>query len=31
MNILFALKPPAIPMKSFSDEQEAKEWLKQYL
>ncbi len=27
MNILFSLKPPPIPMKSFSDAQEAKEWL----
>lgn len=31
MNILFALKPPPIPMKSFTNDQEAKEWLKQYL
>ena len=31
MNILFALKPPPIPMKTFTDDQEAKEWLKQYL
>jgi len=31
MNILFSLQKPPIPMKSFSDEQEAKEWLKQYL
>jgi hypothetical protein len=28
MNILFSLKPPPIPMKSFSDAQEAKAWLK---
>jgi len=27
MNILFALKPPPIPMKSFTDDKEAKEWL----
>ena len=27
MNILFSLKPPPIPMKSFSDDEEAKEWL----
>ncbi|RFS16533.1 STAS/SEC14 domain-containing protein [Emticicia sp. C21] len=27
MNILFSLKPPPIPMKSFSDVQEAREWL----
>ena len=31
MNILFSLKPPPIPMKSFSDDNEAREWLKQYL
>ena len=31
MNILFSLKTPPIPMKSFSDENEAQEWLKQYL
>lgn len=31
MNILFALKPPPIPMKSFTSEQEAKEWLRQYV
>ena len=31
MNILFNLKSPSIPMKSFSDEKEAIEWLKQYL
>ena len=31
MNILFALKPPPIPMKSFSDDKEAREWLKQFL
>jgi hypothetical protein len=30
MNILFRLKPPPIPMKSFSDDKEAKEWLKQF-
>jgi len=30
MKILFRLKPPPIPMKSFTDDQEAKEWLKQY-
>lgn len=28
MNILFSLKPPPIPMKSFSDAQEAKAWLR---
>jgi len=31
MNFLFRLKPPPIPMKNFTDETEAKEWLKQYL
>jgi len=31
MNILFKFKPPPIPMKSFTDEKEAKEWLKQFL
>ena len=30
MNILFSIKPPAIPMKSFTDDKQAKEWLKQY-
>jgi hypothetical protein len=31
MNILFALKPPLIPMKNFTNDKEAKEWLKKYL
>ena len=31
MNILFALKSPPIPMKSFTDDREAKRWLKQYV
>ena len=31
MKILFALKPPPIPMKSFTDDREASEWLKQYI
>lgn len=31
MNILFRLKPPAIPMKSFTDDQKAKEWIKQFV
>ena len=31
MNMLFAVKPPPIPMKSFADDEEAKNWLKQYL
>jgi hypothetical protein len=30
MNILFAVKPPPIPMKSFSDPAKAKVWLKQF-
>ena len=31
MNILFSLSAPPIPMKSFSDDKEAKEWLRQYV
>jgi len=31
MNILFALKPPPIPMKSFTDDREARTWVRQYL
>src|SRR3954454_20290344 len=31
MNILFALKPSSIPVKSFVSDSEAKDWLKQYL
>jgi hypothetical protein len=31
MNMVFALKKPPIPMKSFTDDKEAKEWLKQFL
>lgn len=31
MGVLFKLKPPAIPMKKFTDDREAKEWVKQYL
>ena len=31
MNILFRLKPPPIPMKSFTDAQEAKAWLRQFV
>ena len=31
MNILFRLKPPPIPMKSFTNEEEARHWLKQFL
>jgi len=30
MNILFKLKPPPIPMKSFTDDKAAKQWLMQY-
>jgi len=30
MRILFQLKPPPIPMKSFTNDLEAKEWLKKY-
>ena len=31
MNFLFRLKPPPIPMKNFTDEKEAKEWLRQFI
>jgi hypothetical protein len=31
MNILFKFKPPPIPMKSFVDDKDAKEWLMQFL
>src|SRR6266487_5826541 len=31
MNLLFKLRSPPIPMRNFTDVQEAKEWLKQYL
>jgi hypothetical protein len=31
MNILFRFQTPPIPMKSFSDDKEAKEWLKRYI
>jgi hypothetical protein len=31
MNILFKLKPPPIPMKSFTNAEDAKEWLKQFV
>jgi hypothetical protein len=30
MNILFRLKSPPIPMKSFTDDKQAKEWLRQF-
>lgn len=31
MNILFKFKQPSIPIKSFGDDKEAKEWLMQFL
>ncbi len=31
MNILFRFKPPPIPMKSFTDDKAAKDWLLQFL
>jgi hypothetical protein len=31
MNILFTLKPPPIPMKGFTDDATAKEWLSQWV
>jgi len=31
MNILFKLKQPPIPMKSFADDKEARAWLQQFL
>ncbi len=31
MNILFKFKQPPIPMKSFTNDKQAREWLKQYL
>jgi hypothetical protein len=31
VNILFRFMPPPIPMKSFSDDRKAVEWLKPYL
>lgn len=31
MKMVFALKPAPIPMKHFTDDGEAREWLKQYL
>jgi len=31
MKILFMLKPPPIPMKSFTDDNAAKEWLRQFI
>jgi hypothetical protein len=31
MKILFRLKPPPIPMKSFTDDEEARKWLLQFV
>jgi len=31
MNVLFKFKAPPIPMKSFTNDKEAREWLMQYL
>jgi hypothetical protein len=31
MNVLFKFRTPPIPMKNFTDDKEAKEWLKQFL
>lgn len=31
INILFGLKPPPIPMKSFADDIAAREWLKPFI
>jgi len=31
MNILFSLKPPPIPIKSFTDARAAKKWLQQFV
>ncbi|WP_406825282.1 STAS/SEC14 domain-containing protein [Pedobacter sp. KACC 23697] len=31
MKILFKIQNPPIPMKSFADDQKAKEWLKQFV
>ena len=31
MKILFKLKPPPIPMKSFTDDEEARKWLLQFV
>ena len=31
MNILFGLRPPRIPIKSFTDDVAAREWLKQFI
>jgi hypothetical protein len=31
MKLVFSLKPPPIPVKSFTDEQKARDWLKQFV
>jgi hypothetical protein len=31
MNMLFRVQPPPIPMKSFTDDQAARGWLRQYV
>jgi hypothetical protein len=31
MNLLFQFKPPPIPMKSFTDDKAAKDWLRQFI
>ena len=31
MNLLFSIRKPPIPIKSFTDDIEAKKWLRQYL
>lgn len=31
MKILFRFKPPPIPMRSFTNDEEAREWLQQFL
>jgi hypothetical protein len=31
MNILFSVKKPPIPMKSFTDEKKAKQWLREFI
>ncbi len=31
MKVLFRLKPPPIPIKNFTDDKEARQWLRQYL
>jgi hypothetical protein len=31
MNIIFSMNAPTIPMKTFSNDKDAREWLKQYI